>query len=306
MIVQSARGRQDRDAPTVAAVQGKYSLASTYVLTDAQFEEIASFVHRVCGIDLRSDKRALVRARLTKRMRELGLPGFTEYLGYLKRDRGGGELTAMLDAVSTNVTGFFRGQDHFDYLQEEVLPRLIRGRGGAGRSIRMWSAGCSSGEEPYSLAITLCEAIPQHRLWDIKILATDLSSQVLARAKMGVYPEERLSGVSPRARSRYFRPVDGSTEGQYRTAVDLRDMITFARLNLMGSWPMQGPFDAIFCRNVMIYFDQAVRTKLVQRFWELLAPGGPLFIGHSETLTGINHQFQHVQPAVYQKPADVQ
>ena len=281
-------------------------MSTTYVLTDAQFEEIASFVYRVCGIDLRTDKRALVRARLAKRMRKLKLSGFGEYLEHLKRDRDGVEVTAMLDAVSTNVTNFFRGEDHFEYLKYQILPGLVRVRGGGDRRIRIWCAGCSSGEEPYSVAIALCEAIPGHKLWDLKILATDLSTQALARGKMGVYPEDRLTGLTPKVKARYLRPVDGSTEGQFRVLVNLREMLTFAHLNLMGSWPMQGPFDAIFCRNVMIYFDEPTRSKLVQRFSELLAPGGTLFIGHSETLTGIDHQLKHVQPAVYQKPPNVQ
>jgi len=234
-------------------------------------------------------------------MRDLGLPGFGEYLDYVKRDQEGLELAEMLDALSTNVTGFFRGADHLDYLRCQVLSVLLRERERSSRRIRMWSAGCSTGEEPYSMGIVVCQAIPEHRSWDVGILGTDLSTQALARAKMGIYGEQQLTSVAPGIRDTYFGPVDGNAAGRYRVTTPLRHLVTFARLNLMGAWPMRGPFDAIFCRNVMIYFDEPCRRRLVQRFWELLDPGGVLFIGHSETLAGVPHQFERVQQAVYCK-----
>ncbi len=267
-------------------------------LTEAQFNAISSLVKSLAGINLTEAKKELVRARLTKRLRKLGLATFDDYVEYLQNDTTGAELVAMLDVLSTNTTYFFREAKHFEWLRQEVLPRLA-----ARRRVRIWSAGCSSGEEPYSIAIVLLEAIPDLADWDAAILATDLSTEVLARARQGIYPASRLREVPPMLLGRHFTLLATKPERTYRVNDPVRRLVHFARLNLMGQWPMKGPFDVIFCRNVMIYFDRPTRQDLIARFHSILAPGGTLFIGHSESLTGIDHSFRYVLPTVYRKPA---
>jgi len=270
-------------------------------LSDAQFNKVARLVKSLCGIDLREGKMELVKARLAKRLRRLGLQCFDQYLDYVRNDSSGAELTAMLDALSTNKTSFFREVEHFHYLGKKVLPGLVAGGARAGR-LAIWSAGCSSGEEPYSAAITVCESIPNVASWDVRVLATDISTRVLARAEEGVYEAAHVEPVPPMLRSRYFTCVETRPRRLHEVKGDIRGMVHFARLNLMGPWPMKGPFDVIFCRNVMIYFDRPSRERLIGRFFDLLSPGGTFFVGHSESLTGTRHQFRYMQPSVYEKP----
>jgi len=267
-------------------------------LTEAQFNAISSLVKNLAGINLTDAKKELVRARLAKRLRKLGLATFDDYVEYLQGDTTGAELVAMLDVLSTNTTYFFREAKHLEWLRQDILPRLT-----AQRRVRIWSAGCSSGEEPYSIAIVLLEAIPDLADWDAAILATDLSTEVLARARRAIYPASRLREVPPMLLGRHFTLIATKPERTYRVNDPVRRLVHFARLNLMGRWPMKGPFDVIFCRNVMIYFDRPTRQELIARFHSILAPGGTLFIGHSESLTGISHSFRYVLPTVYRKPA---
>ncbi len=270
-------------------------------LTEKQFDEISEMVRGICGINLHDGKKELIKARLSKRLRALGLNCFGEYIEYVKNDTDGIELTQMLDALSTNLTSFFREPDHFDHLANKVVADIVAASARSGRRLRIWSAGCSSGEEPYSLAITVREAISNINEWDAKILATDISTRVLQQARAGLYGDNRIRTVSPQLRSRYFDCVETRPQRVYKVRQDLQSMIHFARLNLMDPWPMRGSFDAIFCRNVMIYFDKPTQDRLVNRFWDLLGPGGTLFIGHSESLTGTSHKFRYVKPTVYQK-----
>ncbi len=271
-------------------------------LTDAQFDWIRCLAKSACGIDLGDGKKELVRARLTKRLRKLSLRDFGKYIEYVRNDTTGMELTALLDALATNQTSFFREVEHFDHLREKVIPYIVAGAGSDKRRLRIWSAGCSSGEEPYSIAITVREGVPNVDSWDVRILATDISTRVLAQAEKAIYDRERVKVVPPRLQSKYFRVAEARPERLYRVDDRMKRMVHFARLNLMDPWPMKGPFDVIFCRNVMIYFDKPTQGRLVQRFSELLVSGGTLFIGHSESLTGIRHGFRYVQPTVYQKP----
>lgn len=268
-------------------------------LTDAEFQAISNLVKDFAGINLHEGKRELVKARLNKRLRALGMTNFQQYLDYVQKDPGGEEFVVMLDALSTNLTFFFREPEHFKYLSGEVLPGLLK-RNAASKRIRVWSAGCSSGEEPYSIALLLSEFLADKKGWDARVLATDLSTRVLGVAKRGIYEFRRLKDVPSQCIGRYFECVD-SRERLYQVKPALRSMVTFGRLNLMGDWPMKGPFDVIFCRNVMIYFDKPTQGALVNRYGNLLAPGGTLFLGHSESLTGIRHGFKYVKPTVYQK-----
>lgn len=264
-------------------------------LEEAQFERISQLVYRLTGINLHQGKQELVKARLTKRLRALGLKSIDAYMEYLKHDNPEGELVAMIEAMTTNETSFFREPQHFDYMCRQIVPGLRN------RKIRVWSAGCSSGEEPYSAAILLNEAIQDLALWDLGILATDLSNRMLARARKGIYDTNRLRDVPPLLISKYFKCIETSPVRRYQVIEPLRRHVHLARLNLMGEWPMRGPFDVIFCRNVMIYFDKLAQEQLVNRFWNLLKPGGHLFVGHSESLAGSPHKFRYVQPANYVK-----
>jgi len=264
-------------------------------LKKAQFERISQLVYQLTGINLHAGKYELVRARLTKRLRALGLKSPDAYMEYLEHDQPEGELVAMIEAMTTNKTNFFREPQHFRYLCQQIVPRLRN------RKIRVWSAGCSSGEEPYSAAILLDEAIEDQALWDIGILATDLSSLMIAHARRGVYDMNHLREVPPLLLSKYFTCIETRPVRRYQIIEPLRSRVYFARLNLMGEWPMRGPFDVIFCRNVMIYFDKLTQEQLVNRFWKLMKPGGHLCVGHSESLAGSPHNFRYVQPAIYVK-----
>lgn len=267
-------------------------------LRPAQFAEISTLVAEVTGIQLRDGKEGLVRSRLARRLRQLGLPSYDAYLAHVRADATGRERAEMLDLLTTNKTSFFREPAHFDAFRDEVLPAFGAGRPAGG--LRVWSAGCSSGEEPYTLAMVLHEAIPNLARGGEppRVLATDLSHRVLAAAERGVYAEAQVADVPPALRARYFAPAAG---GGWAAGTSLRVLVRFARLNLMEAWPMRGPFHAIFCRNVMIYFDKPTQEALVARFHALLAPGGYLFVGHSESLTALAHQFAYVRPAMYRK-----
>ncbi len=266
-------------------------------LTRGQFESLGSLLHESCGIKLCAGKESLVKSRLMKRLRALGLNSFDAYLERLQNDPSKDELGAFIDALTTNKTSFFREPQHFSFLQNHIIPRLAREPG----RIRIWTAGCSSGEEPYSTAITLREALADVDERDILILATDISTKMLRRAKEATYHEQELEGISPSLMKKYFRCSRSSQVQRYVVNEGVRRMVKFAWLNLMGEWPMKGPFDVIFCRNVMIYFEKCTQQWLIDRFWNLLKPGGYLMVGHSESLTGSNHRFRYVQPATYVK-----
>jgi chemotaxis protein methyltransferase CheR len=273
--------------------------SSEYVgITEAQFNEISALVKGLAGINLHDGKKELVKARLAKRTRQLKLRSLEEYIAYVRNDRTGRELISMLDALSTNLTYFFREPAHFHYLQEKILPEFVSSRR---KRLRIWSAGCSSGEEPYSIAMLLHESLPDLNSWDARILATDLSTKVLGMAVNGEYTQERFRETPKHLVQKYFETVQQRPDKIHRAKPTIRKMIHFARLNLMEAWPMKGPFDVIFCRNVMIYFDKPTQNRLVNRYYDLLATGGHLFLGHSESLTGTTHKFKYVMPATYCK-----
>ena len=272
-------------------------------LSQHDFDRIARFVYDLCGISLNQSKKELVRARLAKRLRILGLEDYSDYLERVMADPEGQECYEFIDSLSTNLTSFFRENDHFEYLSATLLPQLIEQKKDS-RRIRAWSAACSTGEEPYTISIVMSEAFEKARTqgtWDTKLLATDISTRVLKKAQAGVYEMERVKTVEPHLRGKYFEPRTLGGEPHLAASPALRNMIVFNRLNLIESWPFTGPFDFIFCRNVMIYFDKPTQQKLVNRFHDLLAPGGVLFTGHSESLTGIDHKFKFVKATIYQR-----
>ncbi|MFN8548143.1 MAG: protein-glutamate O-methyltransferase CheR [Candidatus Eisenbacteria bacterium] len=258
------------------------------------FERFRNLIYERSGITLGEGKRALLVSRLGGRMRELGIPTHREYLDYVLRDSGD-EVVRLLDAISTNVTSFYREPTHVTFLERDFRARLERGA----RRYRVWSAASSSGEEPYTIAMTLYESMTAPPP-DVKILATDISTRVLARCREGVYESEKLKTVPDDLRRRHFAPVANSTDAACRVKDHLRQMIRFARLNLATPpFPMSGPFDVIFCRNVMIYFDPQIKKNLVTDMHRLLRPDGFLIIGHAESLNGLDVPYRLVEPAVY-------
>jgi chemotaxis protein methyltransferase CheR len=269
------------------------ALAPAPTLTAADFARVVSLAHEWAGLAIPAGKEGLVHSRLARRLRETGHATFTAYLDWLQTAAGRDERTAVVDLLTTNKTDFFREPAHFDYLVQHVLPAVVA----RGTPLRLWSAGCSSGEEPYTLAMVLREELPAG--YDVRILATDISTRIVERARQGRYTADQMAGVSEARRKRWFTQQPSPTGVQFTVSRELREWIRFAHLNLMGEWPMKGPFDAILCRNVMIYFDKPTQARLVQRYWELLAPGGHLFVGHSESLTSLEHRYRYVQPAVY-------
>ena len=271
-------------------------------LTRRQFAQISALVKSTCGLNLHARKRELVKARLGKRLRQLHLDSFEQYLDYLRSDTSSDELVAMLDALVTNVTGFFRHVEQFDHLVRVVLPRKIADVGESGRRLRIWSAGCSTGEEAYSIAITVAETIPNIALWDAAILATDLSTGVLRWASEGLYTADRLMPIPLHLRGKYFSRTQARPKELYRVKENIRPLVHFRRLNLIRPWPMRRTFDVIFCRNVMIYFDKPTQDRLIERFREALAPGGTVCVGHSESLANRDRGLRYVMPGIYEKP----
>lgn len=275
------------------------------VLDDAAFDRIRAFVYEHSRIRLGENKRDLVRARLGKRLRATGLPSYASYMDHVvSGPQGEAEAVQLLDAISTNKTSFFRENEHFTYLAREVLPAIARTKGRSSRPrLRIWSAACSSGEEPYTLAMVVREHLPDVDRWDAKILATDLNTQMLAVARAGQYSAEVVASVPPLLRQKYCRPVRTATgERAFVVHEALRKLVVIRRLNLMESrFPFQRTFDVIFCRNVMIYFDKPTQADLVRRFGEVLDPRGYLFIGHSESLVGTTANYRYVRPTVYQR-----
>ena len=252
-----------------------------FAFGEEDFQALRVLVKSLTGIHLSEQKRELVYGRLTRRLRALQLRTFAEYRERLQGD--GQEMAELCNAITTNLTSFFREPHHFHYLREHVLAPLAADRRGEGR-LRIWSAGCSTGEEPYSIAMTVLETLPDPGRWDVRILATDLDSEVLQRARRGIYPVERTANLSPERLQRFFseRQEAGGLIRQIKPEVAA--LVTFKQLNLIHALPMRGPLDAIFCRNVVIYFDKDTQRELFARIARLQRPGDLLFLGHSESL----------------------
>ncbi len=264
----------------MSALRKDSLIEGDFPLTREDFRDIAAMLYADARIHLTDSKASLVYSRLIKRLRALNLESFADYCALLREEEA--ERSEMLSALTTNVTRFFRERHHFEHFSSSVLPGLLA-RARRGARVRLWSAGCSSGEEPYSIALTVLEQDPRAADLDIKVLATDIDPRMIARGRDGVYPEAALAeDVSTGALQRFFFK-EGSAR---RAAGELRKMVAFRRLNLNGDWPMRGPFDIIFCRNVAIYFDDATQEALWAKFAAMLAPGGWLYIGHSERVDG--------------------
>jgi chemotaxis protein methyltransferase CheR len=268
-----------------------------YTITPKEFEQFRSLIYQECGISLNESKKTLLVSRLSKRLRTLELDSFQAYYDMVSGETEGEEFTLLLDLVSTNKTDFFREPKHFDFLREQILPTLQ-----TTRRIRIWSSASSTGEEPYTIAMTLHDSVPDPELWDFKILASDISTRVLARAASGVYEDERVRDLPPDLVERHFLKGTGERTGMIKVKPNINQMVRYQRINLMDdTFPIKTPLDLIFCRNVMIYFDRPTQAKLVKKFYRYLKPGGYLFIGHSESLQRLDQPFKAVAPTIYQK-----
>ena len=270
-----------------------------FVFGNEDFEALRKLVKELTGINLSDQKRELVYGRLARRLRALHLRTFAEYRDLLASD-GGREIGELCNAITTNLTSFFRESHHFDYLREQVLQPLAAQRASR-RRVRIWSAGCSTGEEAYSLAMTVIESFPDLRTWDVKILATDLDSDVLAKAQRGVYTADRVRSIGPQRLGRFFVEKRGKDGVLYEVSAELSALITFKQLNLMHPLPMKGPLDAIFCRNVVIYFDKDTQRELFSRVATLQRPGDLLFLGHSESLFKVSESYTPIGKTVYRR-----
>ncbi len=275
-------------------VQGHSS--TSFQLSDSQYMKLSRMIYDHGGIHLGDNKKELVHARLNKILRRRGINGFDDYLRILDKDQSGDELVELLDAISTNVTHFFRERQHFDFLVNNL------GQLGRSKGLRMWSAGCSSGEEPYSLAITLLEHFSgPGRKNQHSIIATDISTKVLERAVRGVYPMKSVDNIDKSLLKKYFLKGKNEFEGMVRLKREVTGLVNFQRLNLIKPFSFEQKFDVVFCRNVMIYFDTETRQLITDKFYEAIAPGGYLIIGHSESMNSFRHKFKYLQPTVYRK-----
>jgi chemotaxis protein methyltransferase CheR len=283
--IRDARGEDGRKAAGGPAV------------SDADFALFQALIHREAGIFLAPIKKALLVGRLARRLRELGMRSWRAYYDQVVAD--GIERVRMLDAICTNETHFFREPRHFQFLEERVFPawREQADAGRRPRRVRIWSAACSSGEEPFSLAMTLLAAFPMG--WELEVLASDLSTRVLEHAERAVWPLDKAAEIPEAHRKAFMLRGFGAQEGLMQAGPEIRAMVTFARVNLVGDWPPAAPFDLVFCRNVLIYFDRAAKARVVERLLDRLDPRGYLFLGHAESLGGLTERARPVIPTVY-------
>ncbi|WP_208350933.1 CheR family methyltransferase [Pseudaestuariivita rosea] len=275
----------------------------TQHFSDAHFMKLASLAHREAGLLIPPGKKSMIHSRLSNRLRALKLADFGEYHDFVTSPKGADERKKMISALTTNVTSFFREQHHFDLLKEDVIPELVK-QAKAGHPVRLWSAGCSSGPEPFSIAMSLIENIADIDRLDIRILATDIDTNMIQTAKRGFYNEREISGVDEGRKKRFLTPANMDGQSGYLMHDNLRKLIAFRELNLLSKWPMKGTFDVIFCRNVVIYFDEQTQDNLWSRFKKIMKPGGWLIVGHSERLG--EGQMQDIQSAgvtTYRKTA---
>lgn len=271
-------------------------LGREFPMRQENFELVKSIAYRLTGIKLTDHKKNMVYSRLARRIRARGLSSFDDYCQLLTEPNNN-EITEFVNAITTNLTSFFRENHHFDFLCDTVFPELLK-KNRDSKRIRFWSAGCSTGEEAYSIAMCLAEKMPVTQ-WDIKILATDLDTQVVLHGKRGEYREEKIESIDPVRQRKWF--IHDQRSDDVKIKDKLRDLVTFKPLNLLDKWPMKGPFDVIFCRNVVIYFDKDTQCKLFNRYADLLALGGYLIIGHSENLHAVAHRFKSMGKTIYRK-----
>lgn len=267
-------------------------------IKDSEFKRIQSFVYDNYGILLTEKKKTLVESRFTHILEVRGFENFTSYFDFIEADNTGKEISEFINKITTNHTYFFREEKHFRFLRETALPEIIQ-REQDSKDIRIWSAGCSSGEEPYSIAMTIDEYLGNKKtMWDAKVLATDISLKVLDSANKGEYEKAQVEKLAKQIQHKYFARVDIE---HFKVKDALRSEVIFRKFNLTNDFPFRKKFHVIFCRNVMIYFDKNSKKELINKFYDALLPGGYLFIGHSETIEDRSQGFKYLQPAIYKK-----
>ena len=270
-----------------------------FQFTESMFEQIRELVKHHTGIVLSDGKQDMVYGRLTRRLRALDLSDFDSYLTLIKREDEQ-ELTHLVNAITTNLTSFFREEHHFEYLKNTVFPSLLE-KNAATQKIRIWSAGCSTGEEPYSIAMVVREFFEDYDGWDVKVVATDLDSNVIDKGKAGVYDIGRVDGLSLEYKKRWMKRGKGDQSNLVKMKSELQNLITFKQLNLLHGWPIKGPIDIIFCRNVVIYFDKETQRNLFDRYADVLSSDGHIFIGHSENMFNVCDRFESLGNTIYQR-----
>ncbi len=293
--------------PNPASCQSILSMDAV-ILPDSEFRKFRELIYSLTGIAMSEEKHSLVQSRLQRRLRYHGLTSFGDYYAMVGgAGADGDEIGEFINCVTTNTTSFFREPHHFDFVAKKVIPELadrVR-RGEAKPKLRIWHAGCSSGEEPYTLSITLNKALSGRGEWDVRQLCSDIDTDVLARAESGIYPEDRVKGIPTDVLRGSFLRGKGEQDSLYRVKAHLREPLTFRQINLLDDhWPLQAgtKFDMIWCRNVVIYFDKPTQKKLFARYQERLKPGGYLFIGHSESLLGVSDAFESLGQTIYRLP----
>lgn len=267
-------------------------------LTDHEFQMFADYLHQYAGINLTPQKKNLLITRLSQIIEKQGFGSFKAYFEFMQSDKTGKTLTEFINRISTNHTYFYREEEHFNYMKTKVLPEMTQVYKRE-RDLRIWSAGCSNGSEPYTLSMLLDEYLDKEfASWDTKILATDISEKVLKQAEMGIYKATEIDKIPPIWKIKYFKQLSAD---EYQVNEAIRHNVILRRLNLLSEFPFKKPFHVIFCRNVMIYFDEPTKQKIVQKFYDKLLPGGYLFIGHSETIDRSSSPLKYVLPSVYRK-----
>lgn len=267
-------------------------------ITKQEFKQLADYIKRNFGINLTENKVGLVTNRLGSLVEKSSYKSFSEYYDYIVSDKTGAAVSELINKITTNYTYFWREEKHFEYFRDQVIPYLESTQSNA-RDLRIWSAGCSSGEEPYTLQMLLKENFGNKQpAWDTKILATDISTKVLLKAEKGIYPSESISNLPVMLKNKYFEKID---QDNVKVADSIRKEIIFKRFNLMNDFPFRKKFHVIFCRNVMIYFDVATKRELINKFYEFTEPGGYLFVGHSESVEREYSDYVYIKPAIYRK-----
>ncbi len=267
-------------------------------ISEPEFKQLADYMKNNYGINLKTEKKYLVVGRLQNLLLEKQMKSFSEYFDYIIADKSGDAVTGLVDRITTNHTYFMREGDHFEYLKSTLLPYWLSSSAN-NRDLRLWSAGCSTGEEPYTLAMVIADFFGPNKTWDTRILATDISDQAITRARQGIYLNEQITALPSYWKKNYFTMIDNEKS----TVIDtIKHEVIFSRFNLMSKhFPFKKKFHLIFCRNVMIYFDALTKIELINKFYEATEPGGYLFVGHSESLDRKASNYRYIMPAIYRK-----
>lgn len=267
------------------------------LITEKEFKDFSAYMHDNYGINLTDAKKGLVDSRLSAVIEKGGHKSFTEYFEFVRKDKTGDAFSDLLNRITTNYTYFWREEEHFKFFSDQVLP-YVEQKYSSQKDLRVWSAGCSSGEEPYTLMMLINEKFPRSSGWDTGVLATDISIKAMTKAEKGVYPMESTQNMPPNLKNKYFNK---QPDGMLKVTDEIKNQVIFRKFNLMGPFQFKRKFHVIFCRNVMIYFDAETKRKLVDKFYDALEPGGYLFIGHSESIDRNFSDFKYIMPALYRK-----